>query len=202
MGREPAEDYYSLLGVEVEVDRTQLRRAWRKLALRWHPDRAGVEATATFQKLSVAYAVLSDPIARAAYDRQRGPRPKRKPPAEQPRRRAPPDMLWRLSGSLKALLAQGIARRAEPDLIELTLSRREAAEGGMVSISMRVPVRCLLCRGQKPACERCGGSGAVSQLYNAWLAVPPDVPDGAILIPAASLGGMLRQVRFRLRVPG
>src|SRR5690242_2275665 len=132
MGSEPAEDYYSLLGVEADVDRTQLRRAWRKLALRWHPDRAGVAATATFQKLSVASAVLSDPIARAAYDRQRGPRPKRKPPAGPPRRRAPPDMLWRLSGSLKALLAQGIARRAEPDLIELTLSRREAAEGGMV----------------------------------------------------------------------
>jgi molecular chaperone DnaJ len=182
MGSAPAEDYYSLLGVEAGVDRTQLRRAWRKLALRWHPDRAGV--------------------ARAAYDRQRGPRPKRKAPAETPRRRAPPDMLWRLSGSLKALLAQGIARRAEPDLIELTLSRREAAEGGMVTISMRVPVRCLLCRGRKPACERCGGKGAVSQLYNAWLAVPPDVPDGAILTPAASLGGMLRQVRFRLRVPG
>jgi len=202
MGSEPSEDYYFLLGVEVDVDRAQLRRAWRKLALRWHPDRAGVEATATFQKLSVAYAVLSDPVARAAYDRQRGTRPKRKPPTEPPRRRAPPDMLWRVSGSLKALLTLGIARRAEPDLIELTLSRREAAEGGMVTISMRVPVRCLLCRGRKPACERCGGKGTVSQLYNAWLAVPAEVPDGAILTPSATLGGMLRPVKFRLRVPG
>src|SRR5256885_4802441 len=108
MGSEPSEDYYLLLGVEVDVDRVQLRRAWRRLALRWHPDRAGAEATATFQKLSVAYAVLSDPIARAAYDRQRRPRPKRPAPvapAERPRRRAPPDMLWRASGSLKALLA-------------------------------------------------------------------------------------------------
>ena len=202
MGSEPAEDYYLLLGVEVDVDRVQLRRAWRKLALRWHPDRAGAEATATFQKLSVAYAVLSDPIARATYDRQRGTRAKRKAPAAPPRRRAPPDMLWRLSGSLKALLALGIARRAEPDLIELVLSRREAAEGGMVTISMRVPVRCLLCSGRNRACERCGGKGSVSQLYNAWLAVPPEVPDGTVLTPAATLGGMLRPVKFRLRVPG
>src|SRR3954468_21223765 len=181
MASEPSEDYYSLLGVEVDIDRVQLRRVWRRLALRWHPDRAGPEATATFQKLSVAYAVLSDPIARAAYDRQRGTPPKRSAPVasasrERPRRRAPPDMLWRLSGSLKALLALGIARRAEADLIELVLSRREAAEGGMVTISMRVPVRCLLCRGRLAACERCGGTGAVSQLYNAWLAVPPEVP--------------------------
>src|SRR3954470_6278207 len=100
MGSDPSEDYYSLLGVEIDIDRAQLRRVWRRLALRWHPDRAGPEATATFQKLSVAYAVLSDPIARAAYDRQRRTPPKRPihaAPAERPRRRAPPDMLWRLS---------------------------------------------------------------------------------------------------------
>src|SRR3954463_6195516 len=146
MGSDPSEDYYSLLGVEVDVDGAQLRRVWRRLALRWHPDRAGPEATATFQKLSVAYAVLSDPIARAAYDRQRGTRPKRAPVVEsgspgRSRRRAPADMLWRVSGSLKALLALGIARRAEDDVIELALSPREAAQGGMVTISMRVPVR-------------------------------------------------------------
>jgi curved DNA-binding protein CbpA len=63
------DDYYELLGVDSAITATELRRAWRRLALRWHPDRAGPEATATFQKLAAAYAVLSDPVARAAYDR-------------------------------------------------------------------------------------------------------------------------------------
>ena len=208
MGSDP-EDYYALLGVAPDIDRAQLRLAWRRLALRWHPDRAGPGSTAAFQKLSVAYAILSDPVARAAYDRERGPSAERSgghsggaasAPFTAPRGRAPSDMLWRVSGSFKALLACGIARRAEADVIELFLTPREAAQGGMVTISMRVPVRCLLCGGRRPACERCGGKGAVYQLYSAWLAVVPEIADGTLLAPTAMLGGMLRPVRFRIRI--
>jgi DnaJ-class molecular chaperone len=197
MESDSPEDYYALLGVEPGIDRVQLRRVWRRIALRLHPDRAGPGSTAVFQKISVAYGVLSDPIARAAYDRQRGISPR-----TPPRRRAPAEMLWRVSGSLKSLLASGIARRAEPDLIELVLSAHEAAQGGMVTISMRVPVRCLLCGGRGGSCVRCAGKGAIYQLYSAWLAVPPEVADGTLLAPSATLGGMLRPVRFRMRVRG
>src|SRR5438105_8252442 len=187
MGFDPSEDYYALLGVDPEIDRAELRRAWRRLALRWHPDRAGPSATATFQRISVAYAVLANPVTRAAYDRQRPPRrsaartgaPSRS--RSTTRRRAPAEMLWRLSGSLKALLACGIARRGEDDVLELFLNEQEAAQGGMVTISMRVPVRCLLCRGRRASCIRCGGKGAVYQLYSAWLAIPPGVADGSLL---------------------
>ena len=207
MAGDPSEDYYARLGVEPDIDRVELRRVWRRLALRWHPDRAGPASTAVFQKISVAYAVLSDPVARAAYDRERGTSAKRSVgqdvrtgPAGWRRRPAPSVMLWRLSGSLKALLALGIARRVEADVIDLYLSAREAAQGGMVTISMRVPVRCLLCGRRRPSCIRCGGKGAVYQLYSAWLAIPPEVPDGALLDPSARLGGMLRAVRFRMRV--
>src|SRR3954470_4747451 len=114
MGDGLPDDYYALLGVEPDVEAVALRRAWRLLALRWHPDRAGPQATATFQKLAVAYEVLSDPIARAQYDRSRpGYVNRASPPPAAPRKRAPGDMLWRVSGSLKALLAGGIVRRAE-----------------------------------------------------------------------------------------
>src|SRR4051812_16059077 len=65
-----SDDLYGLLGVHAEAAEEELRRAWRRLALRWHPDRAGSGATATFQKLLAAYTVLSDPAARAAYDRR------------------------------------------------------------------------------------------------------------------------------------
>src|SRR3954465_4941457 len=109
MGDGLPDDYYALLGVEPDVERAALRRAWRLLALRWHPDRAGPEATATFQKLSVAYEVLSDPVPRAGYDRSR-PSPVQPAPVA-PRKRSPGEMLWRVSGSLKALLATGIVRR-------------------------------------------------------------------------------------------
>ena len=72
MGEGPWDDYYALLGVDEDASGAALRHAWRRLAQRWHPDHAGPDTTAIFQKLAAAYAVLSDPIARAAYDRRRG----------------------------------------------------------------------------------------------------------------------------------
>ena len=50
----PADDYYAVLGVHADAGAEELRTAWRQLAARWHPDRAGTGATATFQRLSAA----------------------------------------------------------------------------------------------------------------------------------------------------
>src|SRR5215218_5241066 len=90
------EDYYALLGVHTNADEEELRKAWRQLAAQWHPDRAGHAATVRFQQLSAAYTVLSDPVARAAYDRRRRAAdfvdtpPKRTAPAPAPRSPSPP----------------------------------------------------------------------------------------------------------------
>jgi len=199
VGNDLPEDYYALLGVDPDADAAQLRRVWRRLALQWHPDRAGPSATATFQKLSIAYAVLSDPVVRAEYDQRRG-KPAALPERPAPRRPPPGDFLWRICGSFKTLLARGIARRAEEGVVELFLNRHEAATGGMVAITMNVPVRCLLCRGKNASCERCGGKGAVHQLFSARLGVPPDLPDGALLDPLERISGMVHPVRFRIRI--
>lgn len=209
MGSDPSDDYYALLDVDADADGAQLRRVWRRLALRWHPDRAGPDATATFQKISAAYAVLSDPVARAAYDRRRGvpvrgSRARRGgSAAAAPRRRAPGVMLSRLSGSLSALLACGLARRAEGGVIELILKSQEVAQGGMVTISMPVRVRCPACAARGTSCSRCGARGTIEELFSAWLAVPPEVADGTILVPACDrFPGMVRPVRFRIRIRG
>lgn len=213
MGSDPSDDYYALLGIDADAEGAHLRRVWRRLALRWHPDRAGPGATARFQKISAAYAVLSDPVARAAYDRGRDALVQRSgartgdvasaPPAT-PRRRAPSVLLSRISGPLNALLTCGVARRAkgdaEGDVIELFLNAEEAAQGGMVTISMRVPVRCPACAVGAASCPTCGAEGTIDELFSAWLAVPPEVADGAILAPSVLLKGMVRPVRFRMRV--
>jgi molecular chaperone DnaJ len=197
-----SDDHYAWLGVGTGADRGELRRAWRRLALKWHPDRAGPAAAATFRRIAAAYAVLSDPVARAMYDRQRGA-PTVVTPAAAPNatpRRAPGVLLHRLSGPLNALLACGIARHAEGDVIELFLDEEEVSEGGMVTISMYVPVRCPSCgTGTTGSCERCGGKRAIDELFSAWLAVRPGVADGTLLLPSAMLPGMVRPVSFRVR---
>src|SRR5687767_3739316 len=157
MPTDPSDDCYDLLGVDADADDAALRRAWRRLAPQWHPDRAGADATVMFQKIAAAYTLLSDPVRRAAYDRRRGTRKKAAPPAEE--RRAPSTMIQRLSGPLNALSACGVARWADDDVLELFLSPDEARDGGNATISMRVPVVCQACVGDQTApCGACGGA--------------------------------------------
>lgn len=205
------DDHYAVLGVAPDISRAELRRVWRRLALLWHPDRAGEAATVKFQKLAAAYGVLSSPAARAEYDHGRVGAARRSAPAADPteagsgdgpaRRRKPPRaMLTRVSGPLTSLLACGVAARAEPGVIELFLKPDEAATGGIVTVSLRVAVHCASCSGE--TCDRCGGRGTIQELFSAWLTVPPGVMDGAALHPSVPLRGMVRPVQFRIRVRG
>lgn len=64
-------DYYDVLGVDRSADAKALKSAYRKLALKYHPDQnpGDEEAEAKFKEIGEAYAVLSDEDKRAAYDR-------------------------------------------------------------------------------------------------------------------------------------
>src|ERR1700744_5604015 len=63
-------DYYEVLGVDRGADMEEIKKSYRKLALKYHPDRNpnNKEAEEKFKELSEAYEALSDPNSRAAYD--------------------------------------------------------------------------------------------------------------------------------------
>eukprot|EP00210_Caulerpa_lentillifera_P005719 g5469.t1 len=67
---EDEKDYYRILEVDASVSPVELKTAFRKLALKWHPDvNKDVEAEEKFVKIRKAYDVLSDPKSRSLYDR-------------------------------------------------------------------------------------------------------------------------------------
>ena len=63
-----AADYYETLGVERTASEEDIKRAYRKMSRKYHPDIAGPEFEEKFKEVNTAYEVLSDPDKRRMYD--------------------------------------------------------------------------------------------------------------------------------------
>jgi molecular chaperone DnaJ len=69
VGMTSKRDYYGILGISKEADKKQIKKVYRKLALRYHPDRnKSPDAEERFKQINVAYVILSDDDKRQRYD--------------------------------------------------------------------------------------------------------------------------------------
>ena len=222
----PTRDYYLILGVRQDDPLEVIREAYKELALQYHPDRAGERSTPLFQDIVEAYRVLSDPERRASYDAglrhaERGARPARitvTPSAPRAVRVEPlvPEPISQVRDflafgpSLDDLLEHLFEPLSRPEPrpveVDLLLSPGQAAQGGIATFGVPVPVPCSACRGagrtRAGRCLGCQGRGLVEEERPFRLAVPPRVPDGAIFeSPLRGLGlhGLFLRVLVRVR---
>jgi molecular chaperone DnaJ len=167
-------DYYRELHVSRDAGPEEIRAAFRRLAMRHHPDRNPGDKSAErkFQRLAEAYDVLSDAEKRAAYDRG-GVEKVRSSPGF--RHFSSTDEIFRSfadvidgmigerhSGSPQAL-------RGEDYEAEISLTANEATSGGRRNFTIEEETACSACGGsgagggRSADCPTCGGRGVVSR---------------------------------------
>jgi molecular chaperone DnaJ len=165
---EKPKDYYQLLGVPRDASLSAIRRAYRRLARRFAPDRT----TDTFAELQAAYETLSDAERRRSYDDALGGSDRQK--------KAP------LNWSFSRRAAAGDLRRplAPTSLTaEIVLRADEAAEGTVLSLDVPVSAACDACSGTGGSlldCDRCGGEGRVVRRLPVPVHVPPGLREGSV----------------------
>lgn len=166
-------DYYEVLGVGKDAGEGEIKKAYRKLALEFHPDRNPDDADAAenFREAAEAYEVLRDPDKRARYDRFGhagvGGAGQQFHNAE--------DVFGAFSDIFGEFFGfgggGGPRASAGADLrYNLTVSFRDAAKGKEITLTIPKPAECEECEGSgaKPGtspetCQQCGGSGHVEQ---------------------------------------
>jgi molecular chaperone DnaJ len=173
-------DYYDVLGVSKDASASEIKKAYRKLALKYHPDRnKNSDATEKFKELSEAYAILSDKEKRKQYDMFGHAGINQKYTTEDIFRSVNFDEIFKDLGfggfgSIFDMFFGGTRRsrhgpqRGSDLEYRLTITLEEAAAG--LERDVRVPryEKCEVCggTGAKPGtsptkCSQCGGSGQV-----------------------------------------
>ncbi|MBI4546315.1 MAG: molecular chaperone DnaJ [Gemmatimonadetes bacterium] len=191
MAAATSKNYYLLLGVAETATPEEIKKAYRKLAKRYHPDANSndPQAAERFKEVGEAYAVLGDPAKRKQYDTMR----RMGPFAGFARRGAGGEAggggaegirfsfeelsdLGGLGDLFSSIFDRGRRRRGAAGVergqdidysVEISLTM--AARGGKLPITLPVAEECATCRGSGGApgtrprsCPECGGTGTIS----------------------------------------
>lgn len=170
-------DYYELLEVERTADEATLKSAYRKLAMKYHPDKnAGCkDHEAKFKAINEAYDCLKDPQKRAAYDRfghaafKNGMGAGGFGGGAQPDFGAFSDIFESVFGEFMGGARGGRPQRRGADLrYDMEISLEDAFHGRTSEITVDVSGHCDACDGtgakpgtQAAQCKHCGGQGKV-----------------------------------------
>ncbi len=203
-----AKNYYVILGIDTEASQQDIKSAYRRLAMQYHPDHYGNNCK-PFRDIQEAYDVLSDPERRRRYDHSQrsasvnvnvqnsARRTRSEPIHNRPRG---------YTGNRSDRPFSGFGRSSVDDIFEqlwqdldpfgkssgmhqngfdvdIILRPQEARHGTQTELELPLPVTCPQCNGRATTgfyiCHHCRGAGAVEQTHAIRLDIPAGIPDGS-----------------------
>ena len=165
-------DFYVILGVSRDATTAAIKRAYRRLAKKYHPDLDPVREPDEFQELQAAYETLADAERRRRYD--------------ETLRQGEGDKFRSLAWSFVRSPAAGDLRRPiRPGSLsgEILLTPQEAAAGGVLPLDVPLLATCPVCDGTGGFvfdCGRCGGEGKVERRLPVPIRIPAGIADGTV----------------------
>lgn len=187
-------DYYDVLGVAPNAGAEEIKRAYRQLARRYHPDISGDDRAAAFLEVSRAYEVLRDRQRRRSYDARLAAAPRADWLGDEVAIDFPSvsSVLDRMrdsffGGTLPSSLSA-----------EIILTPQEAFWGALVPVHVPLRGTCPRCGGRGEVwsdwCATCGGDGEIAVSHEMRLRVPAGVREGACFRFSVSPDGALHAV--------
>jgi len=153
-------DYYKILEIERSSDESQIKKAYRKMAVKFHPDKNPNDkenAEARFKEINQAYEILSDPEKRKMYD-QFGEEGLKNGNGEGgfPFQSSNPDDIFKMFFGDQVPFGGGMntrsrhnAQKNEPKIVNIPVSLKDLYNGSKKKITLKI----------KQLCERCSGYG-------------------------------------------
>lgn len=196
-----AKDYYNILGIDKNATQDEIKSAYRKLVLKYHPDITKNKANEEkLKELNEAYAVLGDEEKRKEYDSY-GP--------ESFSKRFNVDDIFRGSdfsefdeifkhfNESMDIFTNKNRHRPQTDYRELVLTREEAINGIEKKIEFKKSVLCPVCNGSgiittrkgnnnflsidSRTCDACGGDGEILKSIKIVIKIKPNTINGELL---------------------
>lgn len=185
-----SEDHYTLLGLGRDASVDEIKKAYRQLAMRHHPDRTqnNPQDTEIFKAVAVAFATLSNPERRAEYDRLLAAAERRATKTRTRRTQTTTSDRRQQNtpfGDILEEFFQGWDRgplERDDRVLEITLTSQEAKMGVTVPVDIPWKDQCPLCQGSGLApfsiCSGCRGSGYTHGSRRLTLNIPSGVASG------------------------
>ena len=217
-------DFYEILGVPKNASDEDIKKSYRKLAMKFHPDRnqgeAAKEAEVKFKEAKEAYEMLSDPQKRAAYDQHghAGVDPNMRGPGGEGLggfAEAFGDIFGEMFGQQQRGRGGRQVFRGGDLSYGMEVTLEEAAKGKEAQIRIPTHENCEVCSGtgakpgtQAKTCGTCGGAGAV-QVRQGFFSVQQTCPTcrgmGKTItdpcIPCAGQGKIKKQKTLEVKIP-